>query len=66
MCLFNKKEFLNRLFFKKVELKKIIYKSLLANSFLEKKIKIYLYTIFLKFDKRSSISYFRNFCLITN
>lgn len=66
MTFFNKKEYRNRLFYKKAEIKKILYKSLLANAFLNKNFKIYWFKIFIRFNKKQSISFYRNFCLVNN
>ena len=41
MCYFNKKEYNYRFNFKKCNLKKIVYKSLLANFYFNKTFKIY-------------------------
>lgn len=66
MFSFNKKEYYNRLIFKKIEIKKLILKTCLANKFLNKNLKFFLFKNFLNFNKYSSISYYRNYCLINN
>lgn len=64
MKFFNKKEYNFRLLFNKNFLKKVVFKSLLANFYLKKKEKIFFFKYFIKFNKFSSISYYRNYCLI--
>lgn len=66
MNFYNIKEYNNRLLYSRKEIYKIIYKSILANTFVNKSIKIFCYKLFIKSSKFSSISYYRNFCIINN
>lgn len=63
---YNLKEKKNRNFYSKFELKKLVLKSLLASVFLHKHKKFVFQKNLSCFSKKSSISFFRNFCLITN
>jgi ribosomal protein S14 len=47
------------------EMNKLVLKSLLSNSLFQKKHKVYFGTIFSKFIKDSSISYYRSYCVFT-
>jgi len=53
-----KKEYLN------TELDKILLKSILSNSVLDKEYKLSAYEQFLMYKKRSSVSYYRKYCII--
>lgn len=64
--MFNKKEYKNRFLYNKVEIRKLILKSLLANFSLEEEIKYFLQKHFVSFTKHSSITFYRNRCLINN
>jgi hypothetical protein len=59
-------EYNNRLMYSKTFLRKTILKSILANFFIAKKYKFFCFNLFVKFNKFSSISYFRNYCLINS
>ena len=63
---YNYKENINRKLYITFELKKLVLKSLLASVFLNRNKKLFFQKKFSKFSKRNSISFFRNFCLITN
>lgn len=55
-----------RKFFKKTELSKIVLKSLLASEFFSFEDKIIFQKSFNKFGFKSSISYYRHGCLLSN
>jgi len=53
-----KKEYLN------TELEKNMLKAILSNSLLDKELKLYAYEQFITYKKRSSVSYYRKYCII--
>jgi len=60
------KEFNSRNLYKKCWLKKLVYRAALANWYLDWDVKFYFHHQFLKFNKQSSISFYRNKCLIND
>ena len=68
MCylIFNKKEYKNRFFFIKYELKKLALKALLSSFFFKRKKKYYWQKRYFFFGKKYSLTYYRNRCLINN
>jgi hypothetical protein len=53
-----KKEYLT------TELEKNMLKAILSNSLLDRELKLYAYEQFLTYKKRSSVSYYRKYCII--
>lgn len=60
------KEQYYRRFFLKKEFQKIILKASIANGLLNWNVKFYFFFKFFKFKKMSSISFYRNKCLIND
>lgn len=63
---FNKKEYFNRFFFVKTENRKLVLKSLIASCFFRRNLKFFFQIKFLKFNKFTSISFYKNRCLVNN